>query len=72
MRENSLLMSEIKPGDKLIADAGFTCLSEDEVVEVKADAKGELYIPCEEGEHYLDGQATGDGICVGFKRYGGI
>jgi hypothetical protein len=39
-------LSEIKAGDVLIADGGFTCLHEGERCEVKADEKGELYVAC--------------------------
>lgn len=54
-------LSDIKAGDVLVADGGFTCLREGQQCEVKTDDKG-LYIGCDEGSHYLDGQtdfATG-------------
>lgn len=41
-----LKFEEVKAGDKLVADGGFTCIEEGRVCEVKADAKGELYVDC--------------------------
>jgi len=68
-------IDDIKRGDKLIADGGFTCIDEDEVLEVMED-EGGLYVFCrgEDGlhgpgnHHYLEGQVDDDdGACVGFK-----
>lgn len=56
------LLSALKVGDKLKADAGFTCLADGAEVEVQALDDGSLFIACSEGEHHLDGQkddATG-------------
>ena len=61
-------LSEIKPGDKLIADGGFTCLDEDEVVEVAKDEEGFLYVPCRDGQHHLDGQEGENGEVIGLRR----
>lgn len=41
-----LKMEDIKAGDKLIGDGGFTCIEEGRVCEVKADAEGCLYVNC--------------------------
>lgn len=49
-------MADVKAGDKLVADGGFTCLREGQVCEVKQDADGLLYVDCDEGTHHLDGQ----------------
>ncbi len=62
-------LADLKPGDKLEADGGFTCLSAGQRCEVKADAE-RLYIECTEGHHYLEGQtdfATGTEL-VGLWR----
>ena len=50
-------ISTVTDGTKLIADGGFTCIRQGEVLTAKADAQGHLYVPCNEGKHYLDGQA---------------
>lgn len=45
----------VKAGDDLITDDGFTCLPAGKVRRVHEDDGG-LYIKCKEGHHYLDGQ----------------
>ncbi len=52
--------NEVNVGDILIADGGFTCLQSGEECEVKMDERGELYVDCEVGEHFLDGQLNDD------------
>ena len=71
-------LTDIKPGDRLVADGGFTCLDEGEICTVVAatagDAAaqpnvifvGELYVLCRSGRHYLDGQENEAGEIVGF------
>jgi hypothetical protein len=39
-------MEDIKAGDKLVADGGFTCIEEGRVCDVKSDAGGKLYVDC--------------------------
>lgn len=39
-------VSDVKVGTKLIADGGFTCLSEGEVVIVEKDDAGDLFVRC--------------------------
>lgn len=60
----------IEPGDVLRADDGFTCMGEGDLVMVQADEAGDLYVACDDGRHMLDGQCDGDGMCVGFRRWG--
>lgn len=67
----------VKPGDFLVADGGFTCMSEGERKQVRADKKGHgferLFIVCDWNEdgtrhrhrHYLAGQDEGDGGLIG-------
>ena len=60
------VLKEVKEGDILIADGGFTCLKDREEVEVKrhvdptrngySSPDEGLYVPCSAGRHYLDGQ----------------
>lgn len=62
-------LSEIKPGDILTADGGFTCLKEGETRIVKTDTKtGELYIQCSATRHYLDGQVDDQDNIVGLSK----
>lgn len=62
-------LSELKPGDKLIADGGFTCMRDGAIKVVLAEPNGELYVFCdgpdgegglEEGKchHNLKGQIS--------------
>lgn len=59
-------LDEVKAGDTIIADGGFPCMRGAKVVE--ADDKG-LFVPCDEGKHYLDGQEDAPGAeLVGLSR----
>lgn len=51
-------ITEVKAGDVLVADAGFTCVEAGEVI-VKSDDDG-LYFECACGRHGLDGQLDFD------------
>lgn len=51
--------SSLRAGDKLQADAGFTCVKPGEVLEIK-ERNGGLYVECEDGDHFLDGQLDFD------------
>ena len=53
-------VSRVKVGTKLIADGGFDCLKKGEIVTVEMNEKGELYVPCKDGHHLLDGQGCPD------------
>jgi hypothetical protein len=57
---------EVKEGSILVADDGFTCLRNGEVLTVQKDEEG-LYVPCCDGQHYIDGQISDDG-----KTYVGL
>jgi hypothetical protein len=48
-------LSELSAGDLVLADDGFICLKTGAYT-VQADADGKLFIPCDEGKHFLDGQ----------------
>lgn len=50
-----LKLDDVKVGDVLIADGGFTCLKPGPH-EVKADEEGRLFIACAEDRHFLEGQ----------------
>lgn len=47
--------ADVKAGDVLVTDGGFTCMKDKELKTVCEDENG-LYITCAEGHHYLDGQ----------------
>ena len=47
--------ADVKEGDTLIADGGFTCINEGARLTVKKSVGG-LYVPCESGQHFLDSQ----------------
>lgn len=53
-------VSEVTLGTKLVADGGFTCLNDGDVVEANRDADGDLFVPCASGTHMLDAQLNGD------------
>ena len=59
-------VSEVKEGDSLIADNGFTCIHGEAVVQVFKDRDG-LFVVCDEGKHYLDGQIKED-YYLGFVK----
>ena len=61
-------VGEVKVGDHLCADVGFTCLAFGAVREVCADDTG-LYIGCSHGRHYLIGQlVTITGEYIGLTK----
>jgi hypothetical protein len=63
----SVKVEQVKPGTVLKADAGFDCLSVDELVVVNEDNEG-LWIRCDHGYHTLDGQIdTRLGVYVGLE-----
>lgn len=59
------LLADVKAGDVLIADGGFTCLNDGDHCTVMKDDKDELFVCCAAGKHYLDGQLDDDGRLVG-------
>ncbi len=62
-------VSDVKAGDKLRADGGFTCIETGAVLEVK-DADG-LYVCCALGSHWLIGQEEeidGELVYVGLEK----
>ena len=61
-------VSEVKAGDVLEADDGFTCLYDGERVEARDDGLG-LFVPCTDGQHFLDGQVDDFN---GTRRYTGL
>lgn len=50
-----MFLSELKAGDTIETDDGFTCLPEGSHA-VEKDEGGDLYIKCKDGKHLLEGQ----------------
>lgn len=65
-------LSDVKEGDVLITDGGFTCMGGGERKVVRRDQSRpdgmQLYLDCREGGHYLDGQADDGEHLVGLYR----
>lgn len=61
-------IDEVKLGDVLIADGGFTCLRENEKLTVSEMLDGTLFVKCGHGIHALDGQLNEEGEYVGFTK----
>lgn len=59
-------LSELKEGDTIIADAGFTCM-EPGPKEVMKHGEG-LFVACKDGGHWLDGQCDDGDHCIGFTK----
>lgn len=59
---------DVKAGDTLIADGGFTCIKEGARLVVKADDRGKLFVPCRGGGHHLDGQLDEGDVYIGFTK----
>lgn len=53
-------IENVTVGTRLRADTGFTCLDDMALVIVCADHDGDLYVPCRDGAHYLEGQLDDD------------
>jgi hypothetical protein len=63
----TLMLKDLKAGDVLIADDGFTCVKSGEVI-LEADEDGELFFKCSGGGHWLNGQVADDGSIIGLTR----
>lgn len=65
----SVKIELVHVGTKLIADGGFGCIPPNAVLEVQYDGR-ELWVTCDRGRHYLDGQVdTETNTYVGFDLY---
>lgn len=58
-------LKDLKPGQILKADAGFTCLEDSQLCHVHEDKTDGLFIKCANGSHYLCGQVGDDGHISG-------
>jgi hypothetical protein len=65
----SVKIADVTVGTVLIPDADFDCLPQGVPVTVLEDELGlYLYLPCQKGRHYLDGQEEGD-IYIGLSPH---
>jgi len=69
-------LSDLKPGDRLRCDDGFTCIPPNAVRVVRGDDEG-LFIRCRGAEdcpgwdnHYLAGQVGKGGVLIGVRVVG--
>ncbi len=60
-------VSDVKVGDTVVTDGGFTCMKQNERHIVQEDENG-LFIPCEEGHHYIDGQLDDGDVYIGLRK----
>jgi hypothetical protein len=70
MSKSATSVFGLAPGDRLVADGGFTCMSKGDVKEVKRDAAEGFYVDCADGKHFLDGQVDdwGTGHLIGLRK----
>jgi hypothetical protein len=62
-------LSELKAGDKIQTDGGFTCGMNNKILIVENDDDDKLFVRCGEGNHLLAGQVDSDeGHLVGMWR----
>ena len=63
-----LQLKDLKVGDTIIADAGFTCMEAGPKI-VKVHEDGELFVDCDANcGHALIGQENEDGYLIGFSK----
>ena len=68
MTADALKLNDVRAGDTLVADGGFTCLREGDRRVVKAAPNGRLFIECDASRHDLVGQLDHDGALVGLSK----
>lgn len=59
-------LSQLKAGDWIKADDGFTCIKHGAILQVRCDSDGDLFVPCRSGGHSLSGQADDGEHIIGF------
>lgn len=58
-------LSELRVGDKVQLDAGFTCM--EGIKEIQCSPDG-FWVACDRGRHYLDCCADVEGNCIGITK----
>lgn len=68
MARQFVKLKDVKRGDVLKTDGGFTCMREGVLKKVRQGRDGQLYVRCgRDGRHVLDGQADDrTGRYIGF------
>lgn len=61
-------LSELREGDRVEADSGFTCIPAGKVLIVEKGENGALCIPCNYGRHLLHTQADDGEHLIGIYR----
>ena len=61
-----LRLADLRPGDVLVADGGFTCVADGAELIVEADDRG-FFFRCAGGVHRINGQLK-DGFLVGLRH----
>ena len=65
------MLCEVEEGDTVRVDGGFTCLDDGEIRVVErfkhSRNGGGLFIRCNDGKHFLDGQLDQDDKYVGIE-----
>lgn len=64
------LMKDMKAGVHLQCDGGFECMKPGSKRAVRLDKKGEPYVTCVDGKHYLSGQEGEHGELIGLYKVG--
>lgn len=58
--------SDLKAGDTVAIDGGFTCMKAG--TKTVMEAPDGLYVACKSGHHYLGGQEDHDGNLIGVEK----
>lgn len=61
-------IDDVRPGIRVKADGGFTCITPGAVLTIQVDEEGFPFVPCCEGGHWLNGQIDGNGNLIGFEK----
>lgn len=61
-----LNIKDIKPGMRIKADSGFSCIPPNSIRTVFQDTSNRLYVCCLREKHYIDGQLDNHGNVIGF------
>ncbi len=64
MKQQFAKLSKVKVGDKLYPDNGFECMRAEQPLIVQQHATG-LYLECDCGFHFIEGQADDDENLIG-------
>jgi hypothetical protein len=63
-----LRIDEVAVGDVVRGFLNWGCVPANAARVVQRAANGDLFVRCQEGRHYLDGQVGDDGCLVGIRK----